>query len=79
MIYKCVFRALFFDVTYLRLSAGEVFRLAFNKHSKNFHLDAGVDKNNLKRASCMKKDRTSEVSRPDWPKGISILKQRITE
>lgn len=40
-----------------------------NKHSNNFHLDASVDKNNLKRAFCMKTDKAKDASRPRWPKG----------
>lgn len=50
-----------------------------NKHSNNFHLDASVDKNNLKRAFCMKTDKAKDASRPRWPKGISFLKQGLAE
>jgi len=34
-----------------------------NKHSNNFHLDASVDKNNLKRAFCMKTDKAKDASK----------------
>lgn len=40
-----------------------------NAHSGNFHLDASVDKNNLKRSFCMKTDTTDDSTRPQWPKG----------
>ncbi|KAJ7370795.1 hypothetical protein OS493_029785 [Desmophyllum pertusum] len=43
--------------------------LPSNKHSSNFHLDATVNKNDLKRSFCMKTDTSSDASKPDWPKG----------
>lgn len=43
--------------------------LPSNARSSNFHLDASVDKNNLKRSFCMKTDTSADTSRTIWPKG----------
>ena len=40
-----------------------------NARSSNFHLDASVDKNNLKRSFCIKTDTSANTSRTIWPKG----------
>lgn len=40
-----------------------------NRKSADFHLDASVSRNNLKRHFCTKTDSTSDTARLPWPKG----------